>query len=74
MKGTSPRESSVVKKTKATSEAAALAQDAVYKKAFMNILTSEKKFLGMSLTIQEVLFEGEGRPSRKATVTVTPPN
>ncbi|KAC3928391.1 hypothetical protein FH972_027208 [Carpinus fangiana] len=69
MEGISPKESSVVEEIEAAPEVVAPAQDAIYKKAFTNILANVRKFLGMSPTIQEVLFEGECQPSRKATVS-----
>jgi DNA-directed RNA polymerase subunit H (RpoH/RPB5) len=60
MKGNSSREGSVVEEIEAASKVAASTQDALYKKAFKNILASARKFLGTSLTIQEVLLKGEG--------------
>jgi hypothetical protein len=69
MKRSSPRESSIVEELEAASKVAASAQDAIYNKAFTNILANMRKFLGTSSMIQEVLLKGEGQPSREATVT-----
>jgi hypothetical protein len=51
MKRSSPRESSVVEELEAASKVAASAQDALYKKAFTNILANMRKFLGTSSMI-----------------------
>jgi hypothetical protein len=59
MKGNSSREGSVFEEIEAA-KVVASTQDALYKKAFKNILASARKFLGTSLTIQEVLLKGEG--------------
>jgi hypothetical protein len=56
--GAFPKESSRIEKPKVVLEVETCAAIVALKKAFINVLTSSKKFMGINPMIQEVLFDG----------------
>lgn len=65
--GAFPKESLRIEKPEAASKVEICLAAVALKKAFVNVLTSLRKFIGTNLMIQEVLLDG--RPTREAIVT-----